>query len=278
MTTRQTLEALGRAPDDAIDLFEGALALSVWAEPGLAPGPYRRHGRTLQDDVAAYVNADEPLAPLVAEAARQVLHRRYGYADLQDPLERGDGALLARVIDRRRGGAWALCLVYIHALKTVDVLADVVTFQPRPLVRLQDRRGQRLILDPLDGGRVLSASDMRAIAHAHRANGGELNPFDLSNATHRAILIALQDELKTHHLRNAAPEAALAALQGALLVAPNEARLWRETALLNARLDNIEVAIFALEKFLDLPGGDAHRYSASQMLQQLQARLNRNPS
>jgi len=90
------------------------------------------------------------------------------------------------------------------------------------------------------------------------------------------VLVMLQDQVKAFHLRHAAPEAALAALEAALLIAPETPRLWREAGLLHARLDHIGDAISALERFLRLPGGDAHRYTASQLLQQLHDRKDRN--
>lgn len=273
---REQLEQLGRAPDGALDAFAGALALAAWAEPDFDPGPYLRHGAQLKHDILAYVRDDDATAELSAEAARQVLNRRFGYIGATDPAEQGDGANIARVIDKRRGSALALSILYVHALSGLAVGAEVLDFPARALVRIEDQAGARLMLDPFEGGRVADARQLRALYRAHRGGGGEISPFDLNVLGARAQLVALQDDVKVHHLRHAAPEAALAALEAALLVDPANPRLWREAGLLNARLEHIGAAISALERFLDLPGGDAHRYTASQLLQQLRQRQDKD--
>ncbi|HEY9163977.1 MAG TPA: tetratricopeptide repeat protein, partial [Magnetovibrio sp.] len=158
------------------------------------------------------------------------------------------------------------------------VRVEVLDFLPRPVVRIQDRTGQRLVIDPLEDGRVLDVREMRALFKAHRGGDGDLDPFRIEALGKRDVLVMLQDQIKVHHLRHAAPEAALAALEAALLIDPNNPRLWREAGLLHARLEHVGDAILALRHFLDLPGGDAHRYTVSQLLQQLQSREDKNPS
>lgn len=280
MSVRQRLTHLGGLPDGSIVLAEAALTLSAWFDPGLDLGPYRRHLQQLAQEARAYLGNDEALAQLSAETARQILNRRYGYAAMLvpgEPGEQGDGANLARVIDKRRGAPAALCILYVHVLNGLGVRVEVLDFLPRPVLRIQDRTGQRLLLDPTEDGRVVDAREMRSIFRAHRGGDGDLDPFHLTALAKRDVLVMLQDQIKVHHLRHAAPEAALAALEAALLIDPENPRLWREAGLLHARLDHVGDAILALRQFLDLPGGDAHRYTVSQLLQQLQSREDKNP-
>jgi regulator of sirC expression with transglutaminase-like and TPR domain len=281
MTVRSELTQIGALPDNAINLTQTAMLLAVWALPNLDIEPYRRHIQALVNEARIYLLDDEPGAQLCAEAARQIIHRRYGYAGILqpgDPGEQGDGANLARVIDKRRGSAMALCILYQHVLTALDVTSEILNFSARPVLRLQDATGQRLVLDPLDGGRRIDARDLLGLHRSHRGGDGSLDPFNLKPLSHREILVALQDQIKVHHLRHAAPEAALSALEAALLIAPQMARLWREAGLLHARLEHVGDAILALQHFLNLPGGDAHRYTVSQLLQQLQSRKDKNPS
>jgi len=178
----------------------------------------------------------------------------------------------ARVIDKRQGGAQALCVLYDHALSGLGVRVEAIDFPARTLLRIEDDHGQRLVIDPLNGGRTIDARGLRKLHRDHHSGDGDLDPFNLIALSRRDLLVALQDEVKVHYLRMAAPEAAMAALEAALLIAPEKARLWREAGLLHARLDHIGDAISALEQFLNLPGDTAHRYTASQLLQQLQNR------
>lgn len=275
MSVRAELTAIGHMSDASIDVLGAALCLSAWAQPGLDREPYRRHVQALFDDVVAYVHDDPLSATLASEAMRQILHRRYGYAETFDTGEQADGSTLSRVIDKRRGSPFALAVLYEHILTRLGLTVEILAFPARALLRIQDDGGHRLVVDPARDGRVLDARALRDLYREHRGGSGDLNPFTLKAYGKRDVLVGLLDQVKAHHLRHAAPEAALATLEAALLIAPDNPRLWRETGLLHARLDHIPDAISALQQFLQLPGDDAHRYTASQLLQQLQSRQDR---
>ena len=277
MSARDSLARIGRLDSRDIDLIDSGLDLARWADAKLPTAPYRRHVDTLVKEARAYVSTDTGDTQLILEAARQIIARRFGYAGETDPGERGDGANLARVIDRRRGGAMALCILYAHVLKALGLNAEILDFAARPLVRVLGGGGHS-VLDPFDDGRILDARQLRRLHKAHLGAKGELDPFALSALDPRLVLVRLQDDVKIHHLRHSAPEAALAALEAELLVAPAEPRLWREAGLLHARLDHIGDAISALQHFLALPGDQALRYTATQVLQQLQSREDKNPT
>ena len=277
MNARDSLARIGRLDAHDIHLIDAALELTRWADAKLSTAPYRRHVDTLVKEARAYVAADKGDTALGLEAARQIIARRFGYAGETDPGERGDGANLARVIDRRRGGATALCILYAHVLDALDLRAEILDFAARPLVRVLGGQG-RSVLDPFDDGRILDARQLRRLHKTHLGAKGELDPFAIKALDSRHVLLRLQDDVKIHHLRHSAPEAALAALEAELLIAPDEPRLWREAGLLHARLDHTGDAISALQHFLTLPGDEALRYTATQVLQQLQSREDKNPT
>lgn len=277
MNARDSLARIGRLDSDAIHLVDAALELARWADAKLSTAPYLRHVKALVQEASTYVGADGDSTELVLEAARQIIARRFGYAGETDPGLRGDAANLACVIDRRRGSATALCILYAHVLHALGQHVEILEFPARPLVRVLGVHSHH-VLDPFDDGRTLDARQLRRLHKTHCGDQGELDPFDLTALNARQVLIRLQDDIKIHHLRQSAPEAALAALDAELLIAPGEPRLWRESGLLHARLDHIGEAISALQHFLTLPGGEALRYTASQVLQQLQSREDKNPS
>lgn len=272
MPAKLHLELIATMDDADINLVDGALTLAGFTEPGFDAAPYRRHADQLRDDVAAYVGNDDPTVDMLSEALAQVLNRRYGYTGVTDPAEFGDGANLARTIDRRRGGALALCILYAHAADGLARRWDILEFPARALLRIEDVHGVRRVLDPFEGADALDAPALRHLHRTYLGGDGEIDPFSLTPLSRRTVLVSLQDDVKTQALRQAAPEAAQAALEAALLLAPDTPRLWREAGLLHARLDQITEAIGALERFLALPGGDVHRYTASQLLQQLHNR------
>ena len=272
--SRDALRLAGQADDDAVALADTALWLARWMEPDVNLAPYRRHLDQLSEDVRRYIADDTDDAPLALEAARQVISRRYGYGGETDSEERHFAATLTRAVDRRRANALVLCVLYAHVLETNGWPVEILDFTARPLISLR-ASGQRLIVDPFAGGRLVSARDLRRLLQQHASQAAALRPDSLHALSNRAALMALMHEIKMHHLRHASPEAALHALEGTLLMAPQAADLWRELGLLHARLDHLEDAADALERFLQLPGNDVHRYTASQMLQQLRLRIQR---
>ena len=278
-TVHQALSRIAKQTDDTLNLAEAALWLAKWAEPDLKLDAYRRHLDTLVQDTRVYIANDMDDDDIVLEAAHQIVARRYGYAGALDPAERAESANMARTIDHRRGGALILSILYRHVLQAFKRTVEIINFPPRALIAVhntgQRTKEGRTVLDPFDGGKVLSARDLRRLIKKHHGDKGELAPEHLSPLRPHQVLLSLQHDIKAHHLRHGAPEAALLAIEGALLVAPNEASLWRELGLLHARLDHLFDAAEALEHFLQLPGGDAHRYTASQMLQQLRRRIER---
>jgi len=273
MGAEQALKRIGTLEPNAIDPVEGALWLAKWTQPTLNLDPYRRHLETLARDARAYLADDQDDDALAVEAVRQILARRYGYGGAAHSDEGLDDANIAHTIDRRQGGAMVLALLYRYVFQALGRDVEIIDFAPRTLIRVR-LGGTRALLDPFDGACVLSARDLRQLIKGHQGEDGELTPNHLTALDPRQVLLSLQYDTKIYHLLHAAPEAALMAIEAALLIAPEEAHLWRELALLHERLDHLLDASRALERFLQLPGGGAHRYTASQMLQDLQRRLN----
>ena len=140
------------------------------------------------------------------------------------------------------------------------------------LVRLE-MDSRRLIVDPFSGGRVLAPKDMRAMYKALAGNQAELTPAHYRALSNRDILVRLQNNVKSQLLGTERLEEALAAIEAMLLFAPDEAALWRESGVINARLDKVEAAVAALEEYLRCDTGDDARYRASALLQELKGRL-----
>lgn len=274
-TASAALRRIGALSEDQLSpaiVSEGALWLAKWAQPDLKLAPYHRHLNTLVDETRAYIADDRHDHAFVLEAVRQVLARHYGYIGWADPQEGEGEGNLARTIDHRRGQATPLAILYAHVLNALGCTVEFLDFSPRLLIGIQHANG-RTLLDPFDGGRLLTAQALRRLLKNHHGELGELTPGQLNPLAPRKVLLRLQHDLKVHHLRHAAPEAAVHALEGALFLAPNTPSLWRELGVLLARHDHFPDAIQALERFLQLPGSDAHRYTASQLLQRLRRKL-----
>ena len=274
---RRRLNAFGKLGDHELGLTETALVLAKSERPGIDPAIYARHLEKLTDDVAAYAGkeADSPKRGLDMriQALQQVIARRAGYGGSDDAYEDAECANLMRVIDRREGLPTLLGIIYIHVSRALGWEIDGLDFPPRFLVRLEFA-GQRRILDPFDGGKVMEPFDLRDIYKAVSGPQVEIQPGHTAAMSNRAIILRSRRNAKVLHLRSENLEGALEVVETLLMLAPAEPALWREAGILNARLDRVAEAVAALEQYLETAGIDASRYRTSILLQELRGRLN----
>jgi regulator of sirC expression with transglutaminase-like and TPR domain len=269
---RARLIRLGRLPDAEIDLAEAALVLASIDRPRVPVEPYRRHLARLAADVGAYVGDEDAPLGLRAEALGQVIAKRYGYV-VDDAIEDVvEGANLMHVIDRRRGLAVGVGILYIHVAGALGWAIEGLDFPARFPVRLEDQ-GVRVILDPADGARIVGAAELRGLLKALVGNHAELDPARYRALGNRDVLLRLQNDIKVYLLRRERLDHALERVETALLFAPDAAMLWREAGLLHAHLDNVKAAVAALEEYMRRNSGDSARYRTSVLLQELRGRL-----
>lgn len=272
---RERLSHLGAAADADIGLAETAFALGRRFRPGTALEPYRRHLERMAGDVDAYAGGAEDGARthMRGEALAQVVAGRYGYRGA-DEREDGpvDRANLLRVIDRRRGSAVGLGIIYLEVCRHLGWACGAVDFPVRMMVRLENE-GRREILDPFDHGRRVHAVELRAMLMAESGGNAELRMRDTASLGNREVLVRLESGIKDAYLRDGRLEDARDVIETMVMIAPAAAELWREFGLISAKLGDVRAAVAALEESLRLGAGDAGSRRTSTLLQELRGRL-----
>jgi len=268
----EALAARAQLPPVQHDLAETALLISALDRPTIAIESYLRHLANLGRAVAEYARGETADAALAREALAQVLCRHHGYRLGEDADREVDAADLSRVIDARAGHPTALAIVFLEAARHAGFDAEPLRFRAQLLVRLEGEGG-RVILDPAGDGAALAAPELRALLKCEEGNQAELRPGDFETVDNRAVLLRLCRARKRAALMRHRLEDALRAVENAIRIAPDEASLWRESGLLNARLDRIPDAVAALEEYLRRDAGEAARYNTSVLLQELRGRL-----
>ena len=261
--------------DRAIDLASAALALAALDRPDAPLEHYLHHLSLLARDTADLAGPRESHAdlPTRARTLSAVIVERYGYGGDRDNYDDLQNANLIRVIDRRKGLPVTLGILYLHTARAQGWTADGLNFPGHFLIRLE-LDGERLILDPFDGGETRSAEDLRAIMKQVAGPTAEILPEHYAKVGNRAILLRVQNNIKLRLLRDERQEEALGVLEGMLMIAPGQAALWREAGLLNAQLGNLRAAIISLQQVLDLSDDPAALQEARSLLDRLKARLN----
>ncbi len=248
---RGALEQAGRQPDGDIDIADTALALAALGRRKTARHPYHRHLDKLAEQVTdqARRRAGSEKVNRRAAALATVLGQRYGYCGADDAYEDPHATNLMDVIDRRRGVAVALTILYLAVARRLGWAAEGIGFPIRTLARLE-HKGERVLLDPFDEGRLVSVPDLRALYKAGAGAEVELAPGDYRVLSNRELLGRLGNRIRARQLREKDLKGALETVQNLRIIDPENPELVRETGFLKARLDDLPGAIVALEGFL----------------------------
>lgn len=271
---RLALEAVGQLPDGELDLAGAALQFARIDAPDADWHAAQAHLSELARDAAALA-VDRPDAdPAVrAGALAGLMAGRWRYTGDRDNYDDLSNANLIRVVERRRGLPVALGILWLHCARAAGWEAFGIDFPGHFMIALPGRTGQ-LVLDVFDGGQPVDARTLRVMLKRIEGQKAELRPGLLAPMAARSVLLRLQNNIKSRRIDAGDIAGGLAVLEDMLRIAPDHASLWRETALINQRLDHVGAALRCFDRFLALvPEGDAADRVRSTM-EELRARLN----
>lgn len=268
------LKAAGTRGDDAIDLADTALLLGALDRPAPQLARYRAHLATLTDEVRRSIAGLPDLSAALVRV-NNVVFFQHGYHG--DETTYGDprNANLLDVIDRKKGLPVALAIVFLHAARAAGWTVRGLNFPNHFLVRVEDGDA-RLIVDPFHRGARLGPTELRGLAKALFGLDTELRPEFFEEVSDRAILLRLQNNLKTRALAAGMIDRAYEVLTRQMWIAPDVPDLWHEAGVLEAKRGNIRAAIQALETHLgrvDITDIDG-RTASQHLLAELRGRLN----
>ena len=253
----RALRAVGTLADEEIDLADAALLLGALDMPSVSLERYRNHVERLAGDVSALARAGEPL-----ERRRRhlnaVIFDAHGYAGDAETYDAPENANLLQVIDRRLGLPVSLGILYIQAARAQGWVVDGLAFPGHFLVRM-DEGDRRVIVDPFHWGQLLEADHLRGLLKQFRGADAELEPSHYAPVGNRAILLRLQNNIKSRALQASDGARGAAILERMLLIAPEAGGLWHELGMVRARLGTIKGAVEALERSLACPLPEAAR-------------------
>jgi len=270
--TETALRQFGKAPDDEIDIAEGALLLAALDRPGVALQRYRNHLALLAEDLRKSAAHTDSLEGWIA-ALNEIVFVAYGYEGDRRTYDDLQNANLMRVIDRRRGLPVALGILCIHAARAQGWDIAGLNFPGQFLLRM-DHLGRRAILDPFASGTTLTASDLRGLLKGQGDDEAELKAEHYEAVADRDILVRLQNNIRLRQSQRGDNKAAAVTLERMLWIAPGDKGLWREKALLDAQLGRIDNAVAALEEYISRETLDGPRHDAALLLQKLRGHSN----
>lgn len=269
---RAALSVFSANDDAAIDLGESALMLSVLDDPATPVDPCRAQLSDLALAVAMKAG-DANSAEARLEALIHIIHEKEGYRGDGLVFETPENACLARTMDRRKGPPVPLGILYLQTARAQGWAAFALAFPDHFLIALETGTG-RVIFDPFYGDRIDGAAGLRAILKGIRGNGAELVPQHYGTLQNRSILLRMQNDIKEHRAARGQYIEAARALEHALIIAPDEARLFRDIGLCQFEAGNFEAALAALDTYLDQITDPENRREAVALAEKIRARMN----
>jgi regulator of sirC expression with transglutaminase-like and TPR domain len=268
---RTALEAIGLLPDTEIDIAEAALQLARVDAPDADWQAAHAKLSEIARDAVALPSAGG-LAEK-AEALSDLLATRHGYVGDTENYDDPANANLIRVIERRRGLPVALGIVWLHAARAAGWEAHGVDFPAHFMIALPGKATQ-IVLDVFHGGAAMSAQDLRLLLKRIEGENAELRPGLLLPMNARQVLLRLQNNIAGRRLQAGDLEGGLACVEDMLRVAPDQAELWRQAAMLNQHLDRVTAALRCFERCLKLVPRGAAATRIRSAMDGLRGRLN----
>ena len=254
-------------------LGETALLLAALDRPDDDLPPYHAQLDQLGEGLAAVPAHD---ARTRAMAAASLLHDQFGYAGDQDNYDDMTNANLMAVIDRRKGLPVALAILYIEAARRAGWPAWGLNIPGHFLIRLDgpdpSNIEDQVIVDPFHGGMIVTPETLAKMLEAYGASDDASEPYE--PMPDRAILLRLLNNIRGRALNAGETDRGLDIMNRMLLVAPKDARLWLESAALQAKAGRLKGAREAVDTCLLLDLSRADRAQAEQLLRTVRSGLN----
>jgi regulator of sirC expression with transglutaminase-like and TPR domain len=250
--TRATLTAIGQMADAEIDIGNAALQLARVDSPD---ADWHRAARHLSElahgSVRRALAMNKEDLPARAAALAELLTGEYGYSGDVETYDDPANANLIRVTERRRGLPVALGVIWLHTARAAGWGSHGVDFPSHFLVALEGHKTQ-VVVDVFNGGQVMSARELRSLLKRVEGEKAELRPGLLQPMSTRRVLLRLQNNIMTRRLDAGDLRGGLRCIEDMLLIAPDQAELWRQAGVMNQKLDQVAAARDCYQRFLDL--------------------------
>ena len=202
-----------------------------------------------------------------------MLAGEFGYAGDLETYDDPANANLIRVMERRRGLPVSLGVLWLHTARAAGWGSHGVDFPAHFLVALEGHKTQ-VVLDVFNSGAVMSARELRALLKRVEGEKAELRPGLLQPMSTRRVLLRLQNNIMTRRLEAGDLRGGLRCTEDMLLIAPDQAELWRQAGIMNQRLEQVAAARVCYERFLDLVPEGAVAGAVRAQLEILRSMLN----
>jgi regulator of sirC expression with transglutaminase-like and TPR domain len=271
---RRRFEEIAARPDSLVDLVEGSLVIALEENPALDLGHHLGEVRAWSDAVRERLAGSRDVERIV-ETINRLLFDEEGFHGEDDDYYDPRSALLSEALERHAGLPIALSILYIELSRRVGVEASGVALPGRFLVKFTGPFGV-VVVDPFDGGRVLSTVQLQEILDNMYGGGVRLREHHLRACTPHQVLARELAQLKAAYLAQHDLQRAAASVDRLLILDDRDAFEIRDRAGLAMQMHAYRQAIELFERYLALVPAAEDTGRIHEQIRYLRAWLDQN--
>lgn len=247
---RLVFARLVNRPGTAIDLAEAALLIAKEEYPGLEVARYLSRLEGMAAEVRARVGSAEEPHRLIAGLG-EYLFQDQGFHGNTEEYYDPRNSFLNDVLDRRTGIPITLSTVYMEVGRRLGVCLHGVGMPGHFLVKYAGP-DEEIVIDPFNGGAILSPADCQRILDRIYAGKLTFEPGFLITVGTRQILTRMLNNLKAIYFNSRDYAKALGVVERLLILDPQAVSEIRDRGLLSSQLKRYAGAVADLERYLRL--------------------------
>jgi regulator of sirC expression with transglutaminase-like and TPR domain len=271
---RRRFEEIAGRPEPLLDLVEASLVIDLEEDPRLDVSRHLNAVQSWSDAVLARLEGSRDVERIVATVNR-LLFDEEGFLGVNDDYYDPRSALLSEALDRHAGLPITLSILYIELSRRAGIEAAGVALPGRFLVKFTGPFGV-IVVDPFDGGRVLSTVELQKILDGMYGGGVQLREHHLRSFTPRQILARELAQLKAAYLAQRDLARAAASIDRLLILDARDAYEVRDRATLAIQMHAYAQAIELFERYLVLMPSADDRSRVREQIAYLRAWLDQN--
>ena len=271
---RRRFEEIAGRPDPQLDLVEASLVIALEEHPALDIGRHLIAVESWSDAVRGRLEGSRDVERIV-ETINRLLFEEEGFHGENDDYYDPRSALLSEVLERHAGLPITLSILYIELSRRAGVEATGVSLPGRFLVKFSGAFGV-VVVDPFDGGRVLSTIELQKILDDMYGGGVKLREHHLRSFSPKEILARELAQLKAAYMAQHDLARAAASIDRLLILDARDAYEVRDRAALAMQLHTYQQAIELFERYLALMPVSDDRSRVREQIAYLRAWLDQN--
>src|SRR5262245_50714996 len=239
---RQRFREIASTPDDRLDLVEGSLVIALEDDPSIDIDRYLGRVEEWSGAVRERLEGSRDVDRIV-DAINRLLFDEEGFHGEDEDYYDPRSALLSATLDKHAGLPISLSVLYIEV--------SGVSLPGRFLVKFSGAFGI-VVVDPFDGGRVLTTPELQKLLDDVYGGGVRLREHHLRSFSPKEILARELAHLKSAYLAQHDLARAAASIDRLLILDRNDPYEVRDRAAVAVQMHAYGEAIECLQSYLAL--------------------------